>query len=166
MNRHRWAIAGIISATLAIGCAEEDPVAAIAKANAAVAAQEDVVEVAEQLVITRQKEVIEAQENLAEAKGKVRTEESKLARLESEVDRGAMDTVLFRSVQKRLLDDAQLSQVAIVAGVEKGVVTLSGSVENSKLRDRAIEVAGGTKGVKSVQSRIAVSVSATTPAAK
>jgi len=165
MTRHRWAIAGIVTAALAIGCGGDDPIAEIAKANAAVAAQQSAVEAAKQAVATRQSEVSSAQSRLAAARAKVKTEETKLARLESEVDRSAMDTVVFREVQKRLLEDRQLSQVAIVASVADGVVTLSGQVDNSKLRDRAIEVAKATDGVKSVASRIDVSVSTTPPAA-
>jgi osmotically-inducible protein OsmY len=76
------------------------------------------------------------------------------------VDRSATDDVLFRTVQKRLLEDDDLSNVAIAARVSKGVVTLSGSVPNAKLRDRALEIARTTPGAGHVESRIEVQVSA------
>jgi osmotically-inducible protein OsmY len=59
-------------------------------------------------------------------------------------------------VQKRLLEDGDLSDVAIAARVSNGIVTLSGSVPNAKLRDRALEIARAAPGVGSVESRIEV----------
>jgi len=66
-----------------------------------------------------------------------------------------------REEQKRLLEDDDLSNVAIAARVSKGVVTLSGTVPNAKLRDRALEIARGAPGTGTVESRIEVDVAAT-----
>ena len=86
--------------------------------------------------------------------------QSELAQREAVVNRSATDAVIFRAVQKRLLEDDDLSEVAIAARVSKGVVTLSGSVPNAKLRDRALEIARTTPGVGGVESVIEVPVSA------
>jgi osmotically-inducible protein OsmY len=59
-----------------------------------------------------------------------------------------------------LLEHDDLTDVAISASVSRGVVTLTGSVPNGKLRDRAVAIAGETPGVASVQSGIEVAVSA------
>jgi osmotically-inducible protein OsmY len=102
----------------------------------------------------------QAQERLEEARAALREAESEFAQREAVVSRSATDAVLFRAVQKRLLEDEDLSEVAIAAGVSKGVVTLSGSVPNAKLRDQAVEIARATPGVGRVESRIEVPVSA------
>jgi osmotically-inducible protein OsmY len=113
-----------------------------------------------ELVQARESEVEEAQKRLAEARSTLREAESELARRETAVDRSATDDVLFRTVQKQLLEDDDLSEVAIAASVSKGVVTLSGGAPNAKLRDRALEIARATPGVVKVESRIGVQVSA------
>jgi osmotically-inducible protein OsmY len=59
-------------------------------------------------------------------------------------------------VQKQLLDDDDLEDVAISARVERGVVTLSGVVSEEKLRERAVKLAESVPGVVSVQDRIQV----------
>ena len=118
------------------------------------------VEKARETVQTRESEVKKAQERLAEARSTLREAESEFAQREAVVNRGATDAVLFRAVQKRLLEDDDLSDVAIAARVSNGVVTLSGSVPSAKLRDQAVEIARTTPGVGSVESRIEVPVSA------
>jgi osmotically-inducible protein OsmY len=164
MNRQHWTAAVIAFALTAQGCGESDPIAEIAQANAAVVQARGAVDAAQEVVTERQTEVANAQTRLAEAQSDVRTAEQELARLEAAVDRDAVDTVLFREVQKRLLEDDALSNVAIAASVKNGVVSLSGNVDNERLRDRAVQVAGQPEGVERVESRIEISVSAPPPA--
>lgn len=97
-----------------------------------------------------------AQDALAEARGELRQRESRIAEIEKELGDHATDPVLFRMVQKELLDDDDLEDVAIAASVERGVVTLSGVVEKEKLRQRAVELAESVPGVVSVQDRIQI----------
>ncbi|MFI5216583.1 MAG: BON domain-containing protein [Candidatus Limnocylindria bacterium] len=59
-------------------------------------------------------------------------------------------------IQKQLLDDDDLEEVAISARVEHGVVTLSGVVPEAELRERAVKLAESVPGVVSVQDRIQV----------
>src|SRR5690606_12701346 len=66
------------------------------------------------------------------------------------------DTLLFRTVQARLLEDDALEDAAVSASVEGGVVTLSGTVPSEALRDRAVAVARETAGVVDVRSRIEI----------
>jgi osmotically-inducible protein OsmY len=117
------------------------------------------VETARETVQTRKNEVQEAERRLAEAHSALRGAEDQLAEYEAAVDRSATDAVVFHAVQSRLLEDDDLSDVAIAARVANGFVTLSGNVPNVKLRDRAIEIARSTPGVGNVESRIQVPVS-------
>ena len=151
---------GLATVLVALAGCGSDPEADLEQASQAVEEARAKVEEARETVEARESEVKEAQQRLAEARSVLREAESEFAQREALVDRSATDAVLFRAVQKRLLEDDDLSEVAIAARVSKGVVTLSGSVPDAKLRDQAVEVARTTPGVGSVESRIEVPVSA------
>ena len=153
-------LVGLATALAALACGGSDPEVDLEQASQAVEEARVQVEKARETVQTRESEVKKAQERLAEARSTLREAESEFAQREAVVNRGATDAVLFRAVQKRLLEDDDLSDVAIAARVSKGVVTLSGSVPSAKLRDQAVEIARTTPGVGSVESRIEVPVSA------
>ena len=57
------------------------------------------------------------------------------------------DAALFRSVQRRLLDDEELEDLAVAAEAAKGVITLRGTVPDQETRARAEEIARATPGV-------------------
>lgn len=151
---------GVAMALVTLACGGSDPEVDLEQASQALAEARAQVETARETVEARESEVKEAQEKLAESRSVLREAESELAQREAVVNRSATDSVLFRAVQKRLLEDDDLSEVAIAARVSKGLVTLSGSVPDAKLRDRAVEIARTTPGVGSVESRIEVAVSA------
>jgi osmotically-inducible protein OsmY len=151
---------GLAAALVALACGGSEPEVDLEEASQAVEEARAQVEKARETVQARESEVKKAQERLAEARSALREAESEFAQRETVVNRSATDAVLFRAVQKRLLEDDDLSEVAIAARVSKGVVTLSGSVPNAKLRDQAVEVARTTPGVTTVESRIEVPVSA------
>jgi osmotically-inducible protein OsmY len=153
-------LAGLATALVALACGGSDPEVDLEQASQAVAEARVQVEQARETVEARESEVKEAEERLAEARAALREAESRFEQREAVVSRSATDAVLFRAVQKQLLEDDDLSEVAIAARVSKGVVTLSGSVPNAKLRDQAVEIAGATPGVGRVESRIEVPVSA------
>ena len=73
-----------------------------------------------------------AQDELAEARGALRESERRIAEIEKEVGAHATDPLLFRMIQKQLLEDDDLEDVAISARVEHGVVTLSGVVPEAE----------------------------------
>jgi osmotically-inducible protein OsmY len=153
-------LVGLATALVALACGGSDPEVDLEQASQAVEAARAKVEAARETVQTRESEVKQAQERLAEARSALREAESEFAQREAVVNRSATDAVLFRAVQKRLLEDEDLSEVAISARVSKGVVTLFGSVPDAKLRDQAVEIARTTPGVGTVESRIEVRVSA------
>ena len=101
----------------------------------------------------------EASRNLAKAREAV--EEARLEVEERQADAQAAQEELavareaLREAEEEC-DDGALEDVAIVARVDKGVVSLSGAVPEAELRDRAVEIARSTPGVTSVESRIQV----------
>jgi osmotically-inducible protein OsmY len=153
-------LVGLATALAVLACGGSDPEVDLEQASQAVEEARVQVEKARETVETRESEVKEAEERLSEARSALREAESEFAQREAVVNRSATDAVLFRAVQKRLLEDGDLSKVAIAARVSKGVVTLFGSVPNAKLRDQAVEIARTTPGVSSVESRIEVPLSA------
>lgn len=64
------------------------------------------------------------------------------------------DEQVTESVQKALSANTSLSPVSV--SVEKGVVTLTGEVENDELRAQAESSVAGIKGVKSVVNSVTV----------
>ncbi|MGH0037203.1 MAG: BON domain-containing protein [Myxococcota bacterium] len=104
----------------------------------------------------RRAEVEEARKELAVAEQELAEARRRLSEAKAEVDADATDTLVFRSVQRRLLDDEALEGVAIAAQVQAGVVTLSGEVPDAEVHERALEIARETPGVVRVQDRIRV----------
>jgi len=147
---------GLATALVAFACGGSNPEVDLEQASQAVEEARVQVEKARETVQQRESEAEEAQARLNEARSILREAEKEFAQREAVVNRSATDDVLFRAVQTRLLEDDDLSGVAIAARVSKGVVTLSGSVPKEKLRDRAVEVARKTPGVSSVESQIEV----------
>lgn len=161
-----WIRVALATALAALACGGHDPEADLIEASQAVAEARSNAEAARATVEKREAEVEQAKQRLTEARATLREAEQNVARYEESVDRSATDAVLFRTVQKRLLEDGSLEDVAISARVDDGVVTLSGSVPNARLRDRAVEIARKTPGVDRVESRIEVPVAAGKPAEK
>jgi osmotically-inducible protein OsmY len=150
-------LAVLAAALLALaGCGGDGAEEELEEASRSLAKAREAVEEARGEVEERRAEVQAAQDELAVAREALREAEEQLSGFEAKVDLNATDAVLFRSIQKRLLDDGDLEDVAIVARVENGVVSLSGTVPDAELRDRAVEIARSTAGVASVESRIQI----------
>ncbi len=82
-----------------------------------------------------------------------------LARAEGRLGEAATDEVLFRVIQRRLLDDKALRQTAISVRVDRGSVSLYGRVSDEKLRARAGDAVARARGVRSVENLIEVAAS-------
>jgi osmotically-inducible protein OsmY len=138
------------------GCGGDSQEQALEEATAAVVAKREAVQEARETVDARQQAVDEAREELEAAKDELRIREQALREAESHVGLKATDAALFRSVQRRLLDDEELEDLAIAAEAAKGVVTLRGTVPDQETRVRAEEIAGETPGVVAVENEIEV----------
>jgi hypothetical protein len=97
-----------------------------------------------------------AQENRDEAARRLRDAEQALAESKAALGRVATDELLFREVQRMLLDDPELEKVAIQASVNGGMVRLTGSVPDNELAERAGGIAEAVPGVAGVENRIVV----------
>ena len=64
------------------------------------------------------------------------------------------DDMIYNNVRLKLASDAVVKGGALEVEIKEGVVTLSGSVETEKQRDRAAKLARGVKGVKQVVNNI------------
>ncbi|MGD9031351.1 MAG: BON domain-containing protein [Desulfobacteraceae bacterium] len=70
--------------------------------------------------------------------------------------RESRDRDITLAVQKKLINDQSVSPNLIDVWTDKGIVTLTGSVDNVLAKERATEIAETTKGVQSVVNRIVV----------
>ena len=64
------------------------------------------------------------------------------------------DTGITITVKSRLLDDPQVKGLRIDVDTRDGVVYLTGSVGSESERDKAIQLARDTKGVRDVQANL------------
>lgn len=159
--RRNGMLAGVavlaLLATPLAGCGGgDDEVAALEDAIGRLEQAREAVEEASAVLEERQKASDEARTALGDARDTLAEAEQQLASAQSEVSDRATDDVLFRTIQKRLLDDTDLTDVAISARVTQGVVVLSGKVPDADLRDRALEIANAVPGSVAVESRISV----------
>ena len=139
-----------------LGCNASDPERDLAVASEELAEARAGVEASQAVVDGKQRGVDAARSELDASRELLRQAEERLALAESKVDVRATDDVLFRSIQRRLLEDSALEDVAIRAAVAEGIVTLSGDVPDAGLKERAIGIAAATPGVVRVESRIEV----------
>lgn len=143
---------------LSIACGEPDPEEALREASAAVLEREAVLAEAQSELELSEESLEEAEESRDRAMQAVRDAEQRLRAAEDEVSQYANDDVLFRTVQRRLLEEGDLEGVAIAAEVNERVVTLTGTVEDAEQRDLAVSLAEETPGVARVRSQIKIPV--------
>jgi len=156
----RWLLGSALALALTLGCSEESREAQLQAANEVVSEAAQTVERARELLEERELGVAEAETARDEALAELRELESQLNEAEAAVGLHATDDVLFRTVQKQLLEDPELAEVAIAASVRDGIVTLTGAVPDAALRDHAVEVTAQVAGVSGVESQIRVPISA------
>ena len=101
-----------------------------------------------------------AQAQQAPAEGKIEVATAKPVELPKslEPEKPAVDEnkVLAGKVKSALGADPALKILAIDAGASDGVVTLYGTADNKKNRDKAAKVAAGVPGVKSVKNELVI----------
>ena len=153
------AVPSAIALALAIllgACGEPSPEAQLADARQQLERARQEVASAEARHQDAQRKLERAREARDQAAEALRRAKAELARARKEVGRFATDDAIFRSVQKRMLEDEKLSEVAIPVRVEKGVVVLTGTVPEKSLAKRAEELAREASGVIEVRNRIEV----------
>jgi hyperosmotically inducible protein len=71
-------------------------------------------------------------------------------------DKPVNDDLIYDQVRMKLAGDSVVKGGALNVEVKEGVVTLSGNVQSEKQKDKAVHLARGVKGVKSVVNNIKV----------
>lgn len=66
------------------------------------------------------------------------------------------DSAISGEIRRRISDDPRFDGYAIGIRTVSGTVTLSGTVDSYTSRDRAVEIARSTGGVRQVDNRIVV----------
>ncbi|HET7313341.1 BON domain-containing protein [Salinisphaera sp.] len=146
----------LLLATLAVaGCSESpqekynDAISNLHDAkNERQQAKEKVADAREQ-VQDAQKKLNQAQEQLQQAQQEVNS-------AMQAVNKTVNDEVLFRTLQKKLLNSDKFSESAISVGVNHRVVTLTGTVPDQQTRKQAAQVVRNSAGVASVNNQLQV----------
>jgi BON domain len=71
-------------------------------------------------------------------------------------DKPVSDDAISDFVRLKLASDPDVKGGALQVGVNNGVVTLTGTVENQRLKDRSTKLAKKVKGVKQVVNNITI----------
>jgi len=150
----RFALIGF--AVCLAACGEPDPEAALEEASAEFAAAREMLEDADAGVRKLRSKMRDLEEQLTDAERVRREAQRNVTEAEALLGERASNDVLFRAVQRRLLEDSQLSDAAVTAHVVSRVVTLRGEVGSGELRDRAVEVARAAPGVIEVVSELRI----------
>ena len=94
--------------------------------------------------------------NLNEAEAKLKEARNKVEAASQVVNKTVNDEVLFRTIQREVLDKKEFDKAAISVGVKNRVVTLTGNVPDEDTRKRAVKLAREQAGVKDVNDELQV----------
>lgn len=111
---------------------------------------------AKQKVDAKQQEIDKAEKKLGELQKKVDSRRQKVVSATQAVNKTVNDQVLFRTLQKNLLDQDQFADSAISVGVHNLVVTLSGVVPDQDTHDEAIKITRDQAGVADVRDKLQI----------
>ena len=158
--RHRFMVSrqllAMALAVLAAGACSEDPEQKLRDAgNDLDAAQKQARETGQDLE-AKQKRLDEARKQVGEDRQAAAQAEARVEAARAEVSRYATDPIVFREVERRLLDDRKLVDTAVSVRVVQGVVTLTGNVPSAELRAHAGELAETSPGVVKVVNDVQV----------
>jgi hypothetical protein len=140
----------------AAACGDELPEERLSEAESAVRDAREAVRKAEEALEEERRELAGCRADLEEAREQLARAEQRQERAERRRADRATDVAIFRTLQKRLLEDEALDSVAIRAEVQDGVVTLHGAVPEADLRERALELGRSIPGAERVVDRIEV----------
>jgi len=78
------------------------------------------------------------------------------AAVQAAADKPVSDDLIYNLVRQKLAGDSVVKGGALTVEVKDGAVTISGSVQSDKQKDKAERIAHKVKGVKSVTNQIKV----------
>ena len=111
---------------------------------------------AQEKINSKKEELKELQNNLDESQSNLAAARGKVDEASQAVNKTVNDEVLFRTIQRELLDKKQFDKAAISVGVTDRVVTLTGNVPDEKTHKKAVEAARSQAGVKNVVDQLQV----------
>jgi len=111
---------------------------------------------AQEQLKSQKDKIADMQEELNEAKAKLAEAGQGVDSATQAVDKTVNDEVLFRTIQRELLDKKTFDKAAISVGVQNRVVTLSGNVPDEDTHQQALKAARSQAGVKNVVDQLQV----------
>lgn len=105
---------------------------------------------AQQAVQKKQKELDALRAKQDKAQQRLEDARKQVQEAKDNVNKNVNDEVLFRTLQRKLLDESRFGGAAIAVGVSKRVVTLTGRVPDKATHDAALKIANNQSGVKEV----------------
>lgn len=111
---------------------------------------------AQEKINSKKEELKELQNNLDESQSNLAAARGKVDEASQAVNKTVNDEVLFRTIQRELLDKKQFDKAAISVGVTDRVVTLTGNVPDEKTHQKAVEAARSQAGVENVVDQLQV----------
>jgi osmotically-inducible protein OsmY len=142
--------AGLVGVLLFAGGCSEDPQQRYERAAANLQAAEQARAEAQRAVSEKKAELARLQEKLDAAERRLQQVRERMASASQKLEQSVNDEVLFRSIQRAMLDEERFAGAAIAVGVEDRVVRLTGTAPDEATRDMAIETARSYAGVKEV----------------
>ncbi|MES1950821.1 transport-associated protein [Salinisphaera sp. S4-8] len=105
---------------------------------------------AQEALNDKKEELQELQANLNEAEAELKKARDKVAAASEAVNKTVNDQVLFRTIQRDVLNEKSFDKSAISVGVKDRVVTLTGVVPDEETRELALKKARSQAGVEDV----------------
>ena len=105
---------------------------------------------AQEALNEKKEELNELQANLNESENELQEARQKVAAASEAVNKTVNDQVLFRTIQRDVLNEKSFDKSAISVGVKDRVVTLTGVVPDEETRELALEKARSQAGVEDV----------------
>lgn len=111
---------------------------------------------AAQVVAAREQALADLKQKLAQARGRLNNARAELQQARARIDKVVNDAVLFRAIQRTMLNSERFSGAAISVGVDNRVVTLTGTVRDKVTEKAALEAARNHPGVRKVRDQLTV----------
>ncbi|WP_158583488.1 BON domain-containing protein [Salinisphaera sp. Q1T1-3] len=150
--------AGLFAATLATGCSQSPQDQYDDAVNSLNDSKQELNDAQKRVENARQ-QMRQAQQSFQQAQQDLDSTRQDMEQARQKVQKSATDQILFRVLQKDVLNKSRFSDAAISVGVEQSVVTLTGAVPDKKTRDKAVELVKNQPGVAHVVDRLQISKS-------
>lgn len=111
---------------------------------------------AAETVATREQALAELKQKLAKARQQLQQAKARVRQAKARIDEVVNDAVLFRAIQRVMLNAERFAGAAISVGVENRVVTLTGTVPDKATERAALEAARSFPGVRAVRDQLTI----------